>query len=152
MARILLRLPKIFGFAWRFLLRVLLITTPILVAALLVPQQWLTNYDMNCYLAEKPTAFIRVVVIDSLPRAATSIVLIRKVLGCSVALPTVLFSDITPGESFARSEAILRGQGYPLLLTLAAYRHLPVFRLVERGQQQPDHGCVDFRECPAGAR
>ena len=48
-ARVLPRLPKIFGFAWRFLLRVLVITTPFLVVALLVAQQWLTNYDINYY-------------------------------------------------------------------------------------------------------
>ncbi len=120
-ARVLPRLPKIFGFAWRFLLRVLVITTPFLVVALLVAQQWLTNYDINYYLAEKPPAFIWVAIIDGLLLAAMSIVLIRKVLGWSAALPLVLFSEVTPRESFARSEEILQGQRYPLLLALIGW-------------------------------
>jgi glycerophosphoryl diester phosphodiesterase len=42
-ARVLPRLPQIIGFAWRLLLRVLVITVPFLVAALLVAQHWLTD-------------------------------------------------------------------------------------------------------------
>jgi len=120
-ARVLPRLPQIFGFAWRFLLRLLLLTAPFLVAAVLVAQQGLTEYDINYYLAEKPPAFIRVVVIDGVLLALMSIVLIRKVLDWSVALPLVLFSDVTPRKSFARSDAILQGRRYPLLLTLIGW-------------------------------
>ncbi|MEJ2386360.1 MAG: glycerophosphodiester phosphodiesterase [Chromatiaceae bacterium] len=119
--KILPRLPQIFGFAWRFLLRLLVIVAPFLVAALLVVQQGLTDYDINYYLKEKPPAFIRVVVIEGLLLAAMAVVLIRKVLGWSVALPLVLFSDVTPRESFARSEEVLQGQRFPLLLTLIGW-------------------------------
>jgi glycerophosphoryl diester phosphodiesterase len=120
-AKILPRLPRIIGFAWRLLLRLLVIVAPFLVAALLVAQQGLTDYDINYYLKERPPAFIRVVVIDGLLLAAMSVVLIRKLLGWSVALPLVLFSDVTPGGSFARSEEALRGRRLPLLLTLIGW-------------------------------
>jgi glycerophosphoryl diester phosphodiesterase len=119
--KILPCLPRIVGFAWRFLLRLLVIVAPFLVVAVLVAQQWLTEYDINYYLKEKPPAFIQVVVIDGLLLAVMSIVLIRKVLNWSVALPLVLFSDVTPRESFARSEGVVQGQRYPLLLTLIGW-------------------------------
>jgi glycerophosphoryl diester phosphodiesterase len=118
---ILPRLPQIFGFAWRFLTRLLAIVAPFLVAALLVTQQWLTEYDINYYLEEKPPEFILVVVLDGLLLAVMAIVLVRKLLGWSVALPLVLFSGVTPGESFARSEDALRGRRLPLLLTLIGW-------------------------------
>jgi glycerophosphoryl diester phosphodiesterase len=119
--KILPRLPQIFGFAWRFLLRLLVIVAPFLVAALLVAQQWLTEHDINYYLTERPPEFIRVVVVDGLLLAVMTIVLIRKVLVWSVALPLVLFSDVTPRESFARSEKVLQGQRFPLLMTLIGW-------------------------------
>jgi glycerophosphoryl diester phosphodiesterase len=121
LVKVLPRFPQIFGFAWRFLLRLLLIIAPFLVAVLLVAQQWLTEYDINFYLAEKPPEFIRAVVVIGLVLAAMAIVLIRKVLGWSVALPLVLFSDVTPRESFARSDEALQGQRLPLLLTLIGW-------------------------------
>jgi len=119
--KILPRLPRILGFAWRLLLRLLLIAAPFLVAALLVAQQWLTEYDINYYLKEMPPEFIRVVVIDGLLLAVMVVVLIRKVLGWSVALPLVLFADVHPRKCFARSEAALRRQRLPLLLTLIGW-------------------------------
>jgi glycerophosphoryl diester phosphodiesterase len=121
LVKVLPRFPQIFGFAWRFLLRLLLIIAPFLVAVLLVAQQWLTEYDINFYLTEKPPEFIRAVVVIGLVLAAMAIVLIRKVLGWSVALPLVLFSDVTPRESFARSDEALQGQRLPLLLTLIGW-------------------------------
>jgi glycerophosphoryl diester phosphodiesterase len=119
--KVLPRLPRTFGFAWRLLLRLLVIVAPFLVAALLVAQQWLTEHDINYYLKEKPPEFIRVVLIDGLLLAVMTVVLIRKVLGWSVALPLVLFSDVTPRESFARSEEALRGHRLALLLTLIGW-------------------------------
>jgi len=121
LVKVLPRFPQIFGFAWRFLLRLLLIIAPFLVAVLLVAQQWLTEYDINFYLTEKPPEFIRAVAVIGLVLAAMAIVLIRKVLGWSVALPLVLFSDVTPRESFARSDEALQGQRLPLLLTLIGW-------------------------------
>jgi glycerophosphoryl diester phosphodiesterase len=119
--KILPRLPQILGFAWRFLLRLLAIVAPFLVAALLVAQQWLPEYDINYYLEEKPPELIGVVVIDGLLLVVMLIVLTRKVLGWSVALPLVLFSDVTSGESFARSEQVLQGRQFPLLMTLIGW-------------------------------
>jgi glycerophosphoryl diester phosphodiesterase len=119
--KILPRLPQILGFAWRFLLRLLVIVAPFLVAALLVARQWLTAYDINYYLTEKPPEFVRVVMINGLLLAVMAAVLLRKLLGWSVALPLVLFSDVTPRESFARSEELLQGQRFTLLLTLIGW-------------------------------
>jgi glycerophosphoryl diester phosphodiesterase len=119
--KILPRLPQILGFAWRFLLRLLAIVAPFLVAALLVAQQWLPEYDINYYLEEKPPEFIGVVVTGGLLLVVMLIVLTRKVLGWSVALPLVLFSDVTSGESFARSEQVLQGRQFPLLMTLIGW-------------------------------
>ena len=119
--RILPRLPRIFGFAWRLLLRLLVIVAPFLAAALLVAQHGLAEYDINYYLREKPPELLRVLVIDGLLLAVMAVVLVRKLLGWSVALPLVLFSGVPPRESFARSEEAVQGRRFPLLLALIGW-------------------------------
>jgi glycerophosphoryl diester phosphodiesterase len=119
--QVLPRLPRLLGFASRLLLRLLVIVAPFLLAALLVAQQWLTDYDINYYLKERPPELTRVIVIDGLLLAVMAIVLIRKALDWALALPLVLFADVTPRESFARSEEALQGRRFSLLLTLIGW-------------------------------
>lgn len=118
---VLPRLHRILGFAWRLLLRLLLIAAPFVVTALLVAQQTLTQYDINYYLRERPPEFVRVVAIDGVLLAVMAMVLVHKVLDWAVALPLVLFAGVAPRDSFARSAAILHGRRYPLLLTLIGW-------------------------------
>jgi glycerophosphoryl diester phosphodiesterase len=94
---------------------------PFLGAALLVAWHWLTDYDINYYLRERPPELIRVVLIDALLLAVMAVMLVRKLLGWSVALPLVLFSGVPPRESFARSEESLRGRRLPLLMALVGW-------------------------------
>jgi glycerophosphoryl diester phosphodiesterase len=120
-AGILPRLHRVMGFAWRLLLRLLLICGPFVAIALLLARQGLSEYDINYYLRETPPEFVRLVVIGGLLLAVMSVVLVRKLLDWSAALPLVLFSDTAPRDSFARSAAILRGRRAGLLLALIGW-------------------------------
>jgi glycerophosphoryl diester phosphodiesterase len=120
-ASILPRLHRVMGFAWRLLLRLLVIGGPFVAIALLLARQGLSEHDINYYLRETPPEFVRLVVVGALLLAVMSVVLVRKLLDWSAALPLVLFSDIAPRDSFARSAAILRGRRGGLLLALIGW-------------------------------
>jgi glycerophosphoryl diester phosphodiesterase len=78
-----------------------------------------------------------------------AIVLVRKVLGWSVALPLVLFSDVPPRASFARSEEALQGQKYPLLLTLIGWAVISA--LLVSGTALLVHGSANWLAGTIGA-
>ncbi|PRY22965.1 glycerophosphoryl diester phosphodiesterase [Aliiruegeria haliotis] len=119
--KILARLPKVIDFICRFLLRLLVIMAPFVVAVLLVAQQWLTEYDINYYLTEKPPEFYRVLVVGAILLAIMAIVLLRKLSDWAVALPLVLFDQSSPRESFARSYDQMQGQRVPFLLAVCGW-------------------------------
>jgi glycerophosphoryl diester phosphodiesterase len=119
--RILPRMAKLFGFAWRILLRLLAIVAPFIAIALLIAKLWLTEYDINYYLAERPPEFLRALAVGGVLLAAVSMVLAYKLVGWSAALPLLLFSDATPKQSFMRSEAAVRGQRWQLLTTFCLW-------------------------------
>jgi glycerophosphoryl diester phosphodiesterase len=120
-AGVLPRLHRVLGFAWRLLLRLLLIVVPFVVIVSLLAQQGLSEHDINYYLAERPVEFVRVVVVGGLLLAVMSVVVAPKLLDWAVALPLVLFSDTHPRDSFARSGEALRGRRTPVLLAFIGW-------------------------------
>jgi len=119
-------LHRIFSFAIRLVVRVLLLTTPFLAASGAIAWFLLTGYDINYYLAEQPAEFwIAVVMIGSLLLMMFS-VLISRLLSWSMALPLVLFSGLTPARSFAESEHFTAGHKRSLIKVLAIWVLLAV--------------------------
>lgn len=119
--RVVPRIPRILGFAWRVLLRLLAIIAPFIAVALLVGRLWLTEFDINYYLAQKPPQFLWALAVGGILLAAMSLVLVYKLLGWSTALPLVLFFATTPGQSFPRSEEAMRGRRWWLLKILCGW-------------------------------
>jgi glycerophosphoryl diester phosphodiesterase len=116
-----LRAHRIFVFAVRLVVRVLLLTLPFVAASGAIAWFLLSTYDINYYLAEQPAEFWIAAVMIGLLLLAMLLILVSKLLAWSMALPLVLFAGIAPAKSFARSERLTRGHKRRLLKILAIW-------------------------------
>lgn len=103
------RAPSVFWFSGHLVARLLLIVLPFAAASGAIALLTITDYDINYYLAEKPPEFIRAAVLISIVLAGGVAVLVRKLVGWSLALPLVLFTDVPPGKSFSESNRCVAG-------------------------------------------
>jgi glycerophosphoryl diester phosphodiesterase len=115
------RAKRIFFFAIRLIIRVLVITLPFLAACIAIAWFLITDYDINYYLTEKPPVFLAAVVVTGLLLLTMSTVLIRKLLAWSLALPLVLFNDVSPARSFVESENLTQGHRLLFLITFGIW-------------------------------
>jgi glycerophosphoryl diester phosphodiesterase len=115
------RARSIFLFTIRLVMRVLVITLPFLAAGGAIAWFLLTDYDINYYLSEKPPVFIAAAAVIGLLLLTMSVILIRKLLAWSLALPLVLFSGVSPARSFGESENLTQGHKRVILTTLAIW-------------------------------
>jgi len=115
------RLKKLFLFAARLVARVLLITLPLLALGGVIALFLITEFDINYYLTEKPPEFLTAVVLIGIVLLAMLVLLIRKLLSWSLALPLVLFADVTPAGSFAESSRIVLGNRKMVLFMLLSW-------------------------------
>ena len=112
---------SIFSFAIRLVVRILLLTLPFLAAAALTAWFLLSDYDINYYLSAQPQQFLVTATITGFLLLAMTIVLVRKLLAWSIALPLVLFAGIKPANSFAESEAFTSGHKRRLISILSIW-------------------------------
>lgn len=94
--------------------RVLIIVLPFLAIGAAVAWWFITDYDINFYLAEKPPEFILFAILIALVVAVMALVLVRKLVLWSLALPLVLFHKVTPRRSFAESAGLTAGHRLPI--------------------------------------
>ena len=120
-ALILSRLPALFGFAVRLILRVLVVAVPFVAVAGLIAWWTLTEYDINYYLTFHPPAFWIAVVLIGLIVLAMAWVLIRRLSTWALGLHLVLFENATPSAAFAASEARMQGKRGRLKIELALW-------------------------------
>lgn len=111
------RVNKIFLFTVRLVARVLMLTLPFLAVAAGLALFLITDYDINYYLTEKPPEFWAAVVVIAVVLVAMLVLLVRKLLGWVLALPLVLFGDVSAARSFDASVRISHGNRI-LILTL----------------------------------
>jgi glycerophosphoryl diester phosphodiesterase len=111
------RAKRIFLFATRLIIRVLVIILPFLAVGTAIAWFLTTDHDINYYLSEKPPVFLAAVVIIGLLLLTMFAVLIRKLLAWSLALPLLLFTDVSPARSFVESENLI--QKHKLLFLMA---------------------------------
>jgi len=116
-----IRAPGIFTFALRLVLRILLIALPFLAASSAIAWFLLTDYDINYYISRQPTEFWFASIIIGLLLLAMVAMLVKKLLAWSLALPMVLFADITPANSFAESERLTSGHKRELIKIIAIW-------------------------------
>lgn len=119
--RILPRLPRIIGFAWRLLVRVVAIVAPFLGLVLFVASRRLTEFDINYYLSEHPPEFVEAASIIGVLVILMLALLVYRLLGWAAALPMVLFEDCAPRESFAQSSKAMRGRRMDLLVAVLGW-------------------------------
>jgi len=112
---------KIFRFTIHLTARLLLIILPFLVIAGAIAWFFITDYDINYYLAEKPPEFLIAATLGGLILAAMLAVLIPRILSWSLALPLILFTPVTPSQSFKKSSELTRGHKRLFLMTLGLW-------------------------------
>ncbi|WP_170373099.1 glycerophosphodiester phosphodiesterase family protein [Ruegeria arenilitoris] len=118
---ILSRLPTLFSFAVRFILRVLVLAVPFVAVAGLIAWWTLTEYDINYYLTFHPPAFQVAVALIGLVVLALAWVLIRRLSAWALALHLVLFEGIAPSDAFAESARRMEGKRGRLKIELALW-------------------------------
>lgn len=115
------RAGSIFSFTIRLVTRVLIITLPFLAAGGAVAWFLITDYDINYYLTEKPPVFLLAATAIGLVLLAMFLVLVRKLLAWSLALPLILFSGVSPARSFVESDNLTQGRKREILMALAIW-------------------------------
>jgi len=115
------RAGSIFSFTIRLVTRVLVITLPFLAAGGAVAWFLITDYDINYYLTEKPPVFLLTATAIGLVLLAMLLVLVRKLLAWSLALPLILFSGVSPARSFVESDNLTQGHKREILTALAIW-------------------------------
>jgi len=103
------RLVPILGYSVRLVARVLVLMAPFLAVGAGTAWLLITDHDINYYLSARPPAFwLAALVIAGLLSAMLALV-VRKLIGWSLALPLILFGGISPGRSFPESERLTQG-------------------------------------------
>ncbi len=118
---ILSRLPALFGFAVRFVLRVLLLVLPFAVLSALIAWWRLTEYDINYYLTFKPPSFWVAVVLIGAVVLVMAWVLIRRLSAWALSLHLVLFEQVRPADAFPLSAERMEGKRGRLKVDLAMW-------------------------------
>ena len=95
---------RIFLFSNRLILRLLILMLPFLALAGLVAFFFITEYDINYYLTLKPPEFMMVVGINAVILLFMTVLVVKKLLSWSLALPLILFDGVTPSDSFRKSK------------------------------------------------
>jgi glycerophosphoryl diester phosphodiesterase len=111
----------IFAFALRLVVRVLLLTLPFLAIGGAIVWLLLTDYDINYYLNEQPPIFWVAAISIGLLLLVMLALLVHKLIGWSLALPLVLFSGVSPAQSFTESERITRRRRRQILTVLGLW-------------------------------
>ncbi|MFY2823716.1 glycerophosphodiester phosphodiesterase family protein [Ruegeria sp. MALMAid1280] len=127
---ILSRLPALFGFAVRFVLRVLVLILPFAVVAAVIAWWTLTEYDINYYLTFHPPSFWIAVALNGAVVLAMAWVLIRRLSAWALGLHLVLFEGVHPALAFNISATRMQGKRGRLKIELAIWL---ILRLIIAG-------------------
>jgi glycerophosphoryl diester phosphodiesterase len=112
---------RIFGFAWRLVLRILWIVLPFIAASAGIFMLLLTDYDINYYLSVKPTEFWIAGGIIAVLLTGMSVLLLGKLLYWCMAMPLLLFGDTSAAQCFRDSKKLASGKRRQFLIRLAAW-------------------------------
>jgi glycerophosphoryl diester phosphodiesterase len=105
----------------RIAVEVLLIAAPFLVAAGLVYLAFLTEFDINYYLTERPPAFWNAAVVMGVLLIVLTVVLVPRLIGWAFALPLLLFEDVPAGRTLALSRKRVAGHRWTITLVLIVW-------------------------------
>ncbi len=103
------RLVPILSFSVRLVARVLLLMAPFLAIGAGTAWLLITDHDINYYLSEQPPSFWLAALVIAGLLLAMLVLVVRKLIGWSLALPLILFGGVSPGRSFLESERLTQG-------------------------------------------
>lgn len=115
------RFPRLFWFSVHLAARVLFVLLEFLAIGAAIAWGLIREYDINYYLTARPPEFLVAVVLIGIVFAIGALVLARKLLNWSLALPLVLFEKIPPRASFAMSTRRVQGWRLPVLGSLVLW-------------------------------
>lgn len=104
------RFSGLFAFAVQFIMRILLIAAPFLLAGAVTAWLALGRYDINYYLTYRPPSFMVAAGIGGVLLVGLTVILLKRLSGWAIALPLVLFGGVPPRRSFADSAYHLQGR------------------------------------------
>ena len=107
--------------AARMIVRALGLSAPFVGAAALVYLLLLTDHDINFYLATRPAAFWVAGAAIGTILLALALVLLRVTAAWFVALPLVLFGEVTPSRALGESRKKTRGHRRFIALWVAGW-------------------------------
>ena len=110
------RLFGIFTLALRGFIRLLVDAAPWIVIAGAVYLLLLTDYDINYYLTETPSEFWIAAVLIGLALIGLLWFVGRRLLSWGIALPRMLFGNLSAGEALAASAAATEGRKLRVLV------------------------------------
>ena len=115
------RLKALFIYAFLLILRVTAIAAPFVVVGLLVAKRFLTQFDINYYLSNRPPDFYIAASTIGVVVAILAIVLLNRLLSWAVSLHMVLFDKANPIKVFADSARRMKGHRLSLLKQVAGW-------------------------------
>lgn len=118
---VLPRVPFIVQFGVRFALRVIILVLPFAVVSGGLYWAFLTTYDINYYLQNTPPEFFIVGAVIAVLLAIAAFILLRHLLSWALALPLVIFSGVSPKDSFVRSKEAMKDRRFALLQKLLVW-------------------------------
>ncbi|MBJ6371267.1 glycerophosphodiester phosphodiesterase family protein [Sedimentitalea arenosa] len=101
-------------FAVLFVLRVLVLAAPFVLAGLLVAWMLLSDYDINYYLTQKPTEALVAAALIGLLVLLLAALLLVQLTGWALSLHLVLFAKTAPTAAFRESAALMAGKKFRL--------------------------------------
>jgi glycerophosphoryl diester phosphodiesterase len=110
------RTASILRLAVRLVVRVLLVMAPFFAAAGTTYWWFLTDFDINYYLTERPPEFRNAAILIGAILIASLVVLVPRLLSWTFALPIHLFEEPSPSRAIASSER--RSRGIKRLVTI----------------------------------
>jgi glycerophosphoryl diester phosphodiesterase len=112
---VLARLRELLAFSAQLVVRLLLIAAPFLAVAGLIAWHFLTEYDINYYLAKRPPEFLGAAAAIGLVLGAMAAILLNRLLTWALGLPGILFCGFRAHSAFAESAGLMRGHRRRLL-------------------------------------
>jgi len=108
-------------FAVLFVLRVLVLVLPFVVAGLLVAKRYMGEFDINYYLTFHPPEFLTGVAIMAVLVLIMAVILLRALSGWALALHLVVFGDVKPRHAFGASTERMDGRKVSLAMELVVW-------------------------------
>ncbi len=121
-----LRARAILIFSALFVARLALYAVPFLVLAAAIAWLLLGRYDINYYLTERPPGFWAAVVLIGVIALTLAVGILHKLVGWSLTLPLLLFTDAPPMGAFRESERITAGNRPVVVGVLALWAVIAV--------------------------